>query len=264
MPDPAYESEWLTRKKRINTRLKALGWQIIPFNPGTPLSAYTKHAVEEFPTESGPADYALCVNGRILGILEAKKLSLGPQNVLVQAERYSRGAIVNPLSFGNFRVPFLYSTNGEVIWFHDVRHALNLSRKITGLPTPGALEEMLTHQFDAACAMLLQMPNNNPYLREYQRDANIAVEQAIRDRKRQMLVAMATGTGKTFTLVNQTYRLMKAGLARRILFLVDRRALAAQAFAWASKMWKSIPPASQKCIASARKSIRFVSGTLSP
>jgi type I restriction enzyme R subunit len=47
--------------------------------------------------------------------------------------------------------------------------------------------------------------------------------------KRQMLVAMATGTGKTFTMVNQVYRLMKSGVARRILFLVDRRALAAQA-----------------------------------
>ena len=44
-----------------------------------------------------------------------------------------------------------------------------------------------------------------------------------------MLVAMATGTGKTFTIVNQVYRLMKSGVARRILFLVDRRALAAQA-----------------------------------
>src|SRR5579862_6515357 len=44
-----------------------------------------------------------------------------------------------------------------------------------------------------------------------------------------MLLAMATGTGKTFTLVNQTYRLMKSGVGRRILFLVDRRALAAQA-----------------------------------
>ncbi len=44
-----------------------------------------------------------------------------------------------------------------------------------------------------------------------------------------MLVAMATGTGKTFTMVNQVYRLMKSGVARRVLFLVDRRALAAQA-----------------------------------
>lgn len=44
-----------------------------------------------------------------------------------------------------------------------------------------------------------------------------------------MLVAMATGTGKTFTMVNQAYRLLKSGAARRILFLVDRRVLADQA-----------------------------------
>jgi type I restriction enzyme R subunit len=44
-----------------------------------------------------------------------------------------------------------------------------------------------------------------------------------------MLVAMATGTGKTFTTIGLIYRLMKSGMARRILFLVDRRALAAQA-----------------------------------
>jgi type I restriction enzyme, R subunit len=229
MPDSINESEWLTRKNRIDTRLRALGWQIVPFNAGAPLSIYAKHAVEEFPTDSGPADYALCVGGRILGIVEAKKLSLGPQNVLVQAQRYARGASVNPLVFGPFRVPFLYSTNGEVIWFHDIRHTLNLSRKVADLPTPAALEELLAYQFEAACAKLLQLENNHPYLRDYQRNANTAVEQALRARTRQMLVAMATGTGKTFTMVNQVYRLMKAGVARRILFLVDRRALAAQA-----------------------------------
>jgi type I restriction enzyme R subunit len=75
----------------------------------------------------------------------------------------------------------------------------------------------------------LALPNQHPALRPYQRDANRAVEEAIADRKRQMLVAMATGTGKTFTTVNQVYRLMKSGVGRRILFLVDRRALAAQA-----------------------------------
>src|SRR5206468_3423682 len=72
-------------------------------------------------------------------------------------------------------------------------------------------------------------PNNHPRMRPYQVEANVAIEAAIADRKRQMLVAMATGTGKTFTLVNEVYRLMKSGVARRILFLVDRRALAAQA-----------------------------------
>lgn len=66
-------------------------------------------------------------------------------------------------------------------------------------------------------------------LRPYQFEANTAVEEAIAERRRQMLVAMATGTGKTFTMVNQVYRLMKSGVGKRILFLVDRRALAAQA-----------------------------------
>jgi type I restriction enzyme, R subunit len=66
-------------------------------------------------------------------------------------------------------------------------------------------------------------------LRPYQIEANQAIEQAIAQRQRLMLLAMATGTGKTFTMVNEVYRLMKSGVGRRILFLVDRRALAAQA-----------------------------------
>ena len=73
------------------------------------------------------------------------------------------------------------------------------------------------------------MPNAHWWLRPYQIEANTAIEQAIAGRRPQMLVAMATGTGKTVTMVNQAYRLMKSGVGRRILFLVDRRALAAQA-----------------------------------
>ncbi|MEJ7787748.1 MAG: DEAD/DEAH box helicase family protein, partial [Solirubrobacteraceae bacterium] len=59
-------------------------------------------------------------------------------------------------------------------------------------------------------------------------DANAAIEQAIGEGKRKLLVTMATGTGKTLMTVNEIYRLMKSGVARRVLFLVDRRALAAQ------------------------------------
>lgn len=143
-----------------------------------------------------------------------------------QAERYSRGVTDSPFDIRGYRVPFLYSTNGEVFWHHDIRHALNLSRRIADFHTPSALEELLAFQFDVADGNLLQLPNDHAYLRPYQREANAAVEQAIRERKRQMLVAMATGTGKTFTTVNQVYRLMKSGLAKRVLFLVDRRARA--------------------------------------
>ena len=161
--------------------------------------------------------------------LRLKKLTLGPQNVLTQAERYSKGASTNLLSFRDFHVPFLYSTNGEVIWHHDIRHALDRSHTIAAFHTPEALEEKFSRDFNGACELLLQTPNDHPRLRPYQREANAAIEKALADRKRQMLIAMATGTGKTFTMVNEVYRLMKSGVAKRILFLVDRRALAAQA-----------------------------------
>lgn len=225
----SHESERLTRKKRIDPKLKAWGWKVVPYDEAKDLTSYSHHAIEEYPTENGPADYALVVNGQLLGVVEAKKVSLGPQGVLQQAERYSKGVVDSPFNYRGFRVPFLFSTNGEVIYFHDVRHDLELSRKIADFYSPSALAELMETDIEAAYDRLQQLPNNHPWLRPYQGEANDAVEESIIARKRQMLVAMATGTGKTFTTVNQVYRLMKSGAAKRILFLVDRRALAAQA-----------------------------------
>ena len=223
------ESERQTRKKRIDPLLNSLGWSVVPFNPERPLDSYKDCAIEEYPTENGPADYALCLNGTIIGVVEAKKLTLGPQNVLTQAQRYSRGVSLSRLNFEGLRVPFLYSTNGAVIWFHDVRHKLSRSRQVNQFHSPTALREMLERDFDTSINWLETNPNDHSKLRPYQIEANYAIEKAIADRKRLMLVAMATGTGKTFTLVNEVYRQMKSGVGQRILFLVDRRALAAQA-----------------------------------
>lgn len=223
-----YESEKRTRKLRIDPKLQAAGWTVVPYDEGKPLSSYENCAIEEYPTENGPADYALCVDGVILGVVEAKKLSLGPQNVLTQAERYSTGATKNSLHFREFYVPFLYSTNGEVIWYHDIRDPLNRSRQISKFHTPSSLREMLTRTFDTAIQRFSSIPDN-PRMRPYQREACTAVGTAMAEKKRTMLLAMATGTGKTFTIVNLIYRLMKSGAAKRVLFLVDRRALAAQA-----------------------------------
>jgi len=85
------EAEWLTRKSRIDTRLKQKGWQLVPFTPELDLKALDKTAVEELPTANGPADYGLFVGGKLLGIIEAKKITVNPQNVLEQAKRYARG-----------------------------------------------------------------------------------------------------------------------------------------------------------------------------
>jgi type I restriction enzyme R subunit len=222
-------SEWLTRKRLIDGKLKATGWRVVPFAPGKPLAALDRCAIEEYETANGPADYALCLGGQIVAILEAKKLTLGPQNVLSQAERYSKGIKQPRLQAGVFGVPLLYSTNGEVIWHHDVRNSMNRSRQIAQFHTPEAVSEILNFDLDAAIARLRSTPNRSSKLRPYQFETNEAIEQAIADRKRAMLIAMATGTGKTFMMVNEIYRLMKSGVARRVLFLVDRRALAAQA-----------------------------------
>lgn len=223
------ESERQTRKKRIDPLLKAAGWSVAPYETGMDLSLFNKFALEEFPTSNGPADYALCLDGKIVAVVEAKKVTLGPQNVLTQAERYATGISGSPFNFSGFRVPFIYSTNGEIIWYHDLRNPLNRSRAVAKFHTPLALSERLKEKFEASCKYLAEWENAHPMIRPYQAEANAAVEQGIRDRKRQMLVAMATGTGKTYTMVNQIYRLMKSGVAKRILFLVDRRALAAQA-----------------------------------
>jgi type I restriction enzyme R subunit len=220
------ESEYRTRRDRIDPLLQAQGWRIIPHDPALPAACFSHHALTEYETAHGPADYAL-VASQILGIVEAKKITLGPQNVLTQAERYSRGVADSPFDFRGFRVPFLYSTNGEAVWFHDIRHELNRSRRVRTFHTPAALQELIARDHAAEYACLAALPHDNPHLRLYQVEACTAIEAALAARKRLMLVAMATGTGKTVTLVNEIYRLLKSGVGRRIL--VDRRALAAQA-----------------------------------
>lgn len=230
MRDPSPQtSEYLTRKQIVDAKLRTAGWTVVAFDSNRPLAAYDRCAIEEFPTENGPADYALCVDGQIIGVVEAKKLTLGPQEVLPQAERYSRGLTQSSFDFDGFHVPFLYSTNGEIVWHRDVRNVLNRSCQIAAFHTPDALKEFLSRGARENMDALRSLPNDHPRLRPYQREANAAIEEAIQNRKHQMLVAMATGTGKTFMTVNEIYRLMKSGVAKRVLFLVDRRALAAQA-----------------------------------
>ena len=225
------ESEWKTRKTRIDAQLKALNpkWNIVPYKEGMDTSRLSRHAVEEYQTENGPADYALFVNGRLLGILEAKKVAVNPQNVLEQAKRYSAGCKKTIGSWGNFRVPFLYSSNGTQIWFADVREENYYARELLDFHTSDALEEMFAKDYPSCKDWLKNTPNEIDRLYPFQKEAIAAVENGIIENKRHMMLAMATGSGKTFTTVSMIYRLIKSGYARRILFLVDRRALAAQA-----------------------------------
>lgn len=219
------EPEAQTRLKRIDPKLRSAGWSVVPFAGRRPIEQAV--AIEEYETDLGPADYVLADRAQLLGVVEAKKLTVGPQGVLPQAERYARAIPKDEPYQGEFGVPFLYSTNGEEIWFHDVRHSMNRSRKVSAFHTVKAMREMEERDTEAELEALRSVPLQDG-IRPYQVEANTAIEQAISDRHRKMMVTMATGTGKTLMTVNEIYRLMKSGVARRVLFLVDRRALAAQ------------------------------------
>ncbi len=221
------ENEWTTRKKLIDKALLDAGWgPIVDFVRS---ARYISGAVREYPTAEGPADYVLFRAGKAVAAVEAKRRKLGPQNVLGQAQRYASGFNDGEFEFREFHLPFIYSTNGDAIWFQDLREQNSRSRQIAKFHTPQALAELLATDIGAGFEWLAKTPNDNPFLRQYQRDAIESIEKSLTAGKRRMLLAMATGTGKTFVAISQIYRFLKSKTAKRILFLVDRRALAAQA-----------------------------------
>src|SRR5262245_35457397 len=137
------EAEWRTRKTRVDRRLELSRWRPMPFRPDRDLGSFGTAALEEFPTASGPADYLLADQGDPLAVVEAKKVSLSAQNALVQAQRYARGLMESSFNFDGMLSPFAYSTNGEQIYFQDLRRHDSYSRKVTRFHTPAALRELL-------------------------------------------------------------------------------------------------------------------------
>jgi len=116
--------------------------------------------------------------------VEAKKLSLGPQNVLSQAQRYAKGFHGGRFSFHGFHLPFVYSTNGEIIWFQDLREQNSRSRQVASFHTPSALREPLSRDATSSSAWLRDHPIEDPFLRPYQRNAIACVEEALLAGKR--------------------------------------------------------------------------------
>src|SRR5690606_24844719 len=139
-----------------------------------------------------------------------------------------------------FRIPFVYSCNGRKyssrlidesgIWFRDVRHPSNISKALYGFHSPEGLKQRLEQNISTADTYLENtdiLPFND---RSYQREGIKAVEQAIAKDKQRIILAMATGTGKTRLATGLMYRLIKSQRFKHILFLVDRSTLGTQAF----------------------------------
>ncbi len=234
----------------IDAQLRAVGWEAdtteIRFSNGTRPETLRHRAIAEWPTATGPVDYALFHGKTLLGLIEAKKASVDVPGVLTQTQRYSRGfrlhdsgeyAVGAP--WADHHAPFLFATNGRPylkqletksgIWFVDVRRKANLPRPLNGWYSPSGLLAEFNSNHDLANHNLRQTPNDLPGLRPYQKAAIAKVEEEIALGKRSLLLAMATGTGKTRTCVSLLYRLIRAKRFRRILFLVDRRELGTQA-----------------------------------
>lgn len=235
-------------RRIIDAQLQAVGWEVDSVERTHAKGARPQKgknlAIAEWPTETGPADYVLFVGLRPVAVVEAKRQRKDVSSSLEQAKRYSRGYTVGADQlapggpWGNYMIPFLFAANGRPflrqlatksgIWFLDARRSDNLSRPRDGWCSPDTLLAMLAQDIDEAHAKLEVEPTEYLGLRDYQVAAIRAIEAAIADGRRECLLAMATGTGKTRTCIGLTYRLLKTRRFRRVLFLVDRSALGEQ------------------------------------
>lgn len=220
-------SEAETRKQKIDRMLEKSGWKVVEKSTTMPKTG--SFACEEYPTASGEVDYALIVDGDVIGLAEAKKRGEPVYGVLTQAQRYARDIVGANYDFFGYKVPFIYSTNGEDTYFQDLRGETSRSRKVLTFHTPQALMELLSRDYDTPRSWISENRNDNEYLRYYQKEATEAAEKALLSNKNKMLIGMATGTGKTVTIASLVYRLLRSGMFKRVLFLVDRIELANQA-----------------------------------
>jgi type I restriction enzyme R subunit len=213
-------------RETIDALLGAAGWAIQDI-ASLNLHAARGVAVREMQSHGGPADYILFVDGKALGIVEAKKEGTTLSAVAEQSARYTAAMKWIPQRWAD-PLPFTYESTGIETNFRDQRDPDSRSRPVFAFHTPEHLLE-LVQQPETLRARLHQFPAlNTAPLRECQIDAVTSLEKSLAANRPRALIQMATGSGKTFTAVTQTYRLIKHAGARRILFLVDRGNLGRQ------------------------------------
>ena len=251
-------SEAQTREL-IDEQLRKAGWDAdtdeIRYSKGVRPVKGKNLAIAEWPTDSrtgngGFADYALFIGEKMVGIIEAKKKHTNVSSVLDgQCKEYAKMIKAEHekyiiKQYGNYKVPFLFATNGRDyikqyeemsgIWFLDTRQQFNTSKALAGWPSPQGIEQDLERDIEEADRKLavtgyeLLQDSNGLGLRYYQVEAVKAAEKAIAEHKNTVLLAMATGTGKTRTVLGMIYRFLSAKRFKRILYLVDRTALGDQ------------------------------------
>jgi type I restriction enzyme R subunit len=256
----ALDLDEASTRDRIDAQLRARGWEAdtraLRYAAGARPAKGRNMAIAEWPTASGPADYALFFGLTCVGVVEAKRRNRNVAAALGQAGRYAQGFLPEPgleLPAGGpwpadsqgtepaYRLPFLFSANGRGylkqietqsgIWFRDARVPTNHGRALNDWYTPDGLLALLGQDQAKAQAELAEKPFDFGFeLRPYQRRAIEAVERNLaEDSRRTLLLAMATGTGKTKLAIAMLYRLLATRRFRRVCFVVDRTSLGDQA-----------------------------------
>lgn len=236
-------------RRLIDEQLREAGWEAytgeLTYSKGSRPQKGRNMAIAEWPTTHGPADYVLFAGLKAVAVVEAKRKRKDVASSIEQSKRYSRGHLFRAEEevlggpWGEYKVPFLFATNGRPflrqlatksgIWFMDARRPQNHARALEGWYTPDGLLDLLEQDIEQAERALKTEPTDYLPLHDFQQAAVRAVESALAKGQRQVLVAMATGTGKTRTCIGLSYRLIKSRRFRRVLFLVDREALGEQA-----------------------------------
>ncbi len=223
------KTEKHTRKEIIDLKLKDAGWIVgdvtqvieefdikvdLPDGVEEPLTPYQGHQF---------SDYVLLgKNGKPIAVIEAKKTSKDAEVGREQAKQYC----YNLQKQEDCDLPFCFYTNGHDIFFWDLENYP--PRKIYGFPTREDLERFnyIRKQKRHLGGELIDTKIAG---RDYQIQAIRSVMEGVEAKKRNFLLVMATGTGKTRTCIGIVDALMRAGWAERVLFLVDRIALRDQA-----------------------------------
>ena len=212
----------------IDDKLRQSGW-VIQDMKKLNLSAALGVAVREFPTSTGEVDYALFVDGKPVGVAEAKREEKGESitDVEVQSGRYANSTF--KWIKNDYKIRFAYETTDKLIRFTDYNDIKYRSRTVFSFHRPETLFALL-QQPDTIRNNMKHFPTlDEKGFRKCQVNAIKNLDNSFAENRPKALVQMATGAGKTFTAITDAYRLLKYGKMNRILFLVDTRGLGEQA-----------------------------------
>jgi type I restriction enzyme R subunit len=235
-------------RKEIDHQLTEAGWLVQDRAAANPHAALGV-AIREFPLKGGPVDYGLYVGGAVAGAVEAKKEGWTLSGVEVQSQRYSQG-LPDTLPAYRRPLPFLYESTGKETQFTNLLDPEPRSREVFTFHRPETHREWLQQAgyeqvrtlpsvaeapapYEAGATLRARLKTLPPLVTNGlwppQVTAIRNLEASLAANRPRALIQMATGSGKTFTAANFTYRLAKFAKAKRILFLVDRGNLGRQA-----------------------------------